>query len=175
MTPAEALQVASARHPFDVISECGRYRYLLAYPTGHDNDRVALGIFANPSTATACVLPDGSWDTDRTATRWLAYAKRWGYGWAMLGNVRAWRETDPDKVPGDPEAIGPENIRYLFECVQRAEVVVCGWGKLGGTLGPGVLRLIRAAGKVPHALKLNQDGSPAHPLYLRADLLPIPF
>jgi hypothetical protein len=32
--------------------------------------------------------------------------------------------------------------------------------------------IIRRAGKTPHALKLNGDGSPAHPLYLRGDLRP---
>lgn len=35
--------------------------------------------------------------------------------------------------------------------------------------------LIRSARKVPHALKLNDDGSPTHPLYLSSKLKPFPM
>jgi hypothetical protein len=38
--------------------------------------------------------------------------------------------------------------------------------------GKRVLDMIRRVGEAPHALKLNRDGSPAHPLYLRGDLIP---
>jgi hypothetical protein len=145
-----------------------RYRYQLWWPTAVDNDRACLGIFANPSTATADQL-------DRTLTRWRNYCQAWGYGWSVTANVRAWRETNPKLVPPDPLAIGPHNATHLAALCKQADLVVCGWGKLGGRRGPEVLRLIREAGKVPHALKLNQDGSPQHPLFLRADLKPFPM
>lgn len=145
-----------------------RYRYQLWWPTGAENDSVALGVFANPSTATAD-------DLDPTLTRWRNYCRAWGYGWSVTANVRAWRETNPKLVPDDPQAIGPENDRHLNDLVCGADVVVCGWGKLGGARGPVVLDLIRKAGKVPHALKLNGDGSPAHPLYLASKLKPFPM
>jgi hypothetical protein len=170
-----------SRVPMAVFSECtwhkvdpgdcspaceGRaYRYVLYWPTGVDNDQIALGVFANPSTASAE-------ETDPTVARWINYCKRWGYGWAAVVNVRAWRATDPKNVPPDPKAIGVFNDSHILEQVGAADLVVCGWGKLGGKRGEHVLGLIRSARKTPHALKLNQDGSPAHPLYLRGDLLP---
>jgi hypothetical protein len=169
------------RKPFAVFSECTEsdscpdeacpwrlYRYELWWPTGLDNDRVALGIFANPSKAT----PQ---KPDPTVTRWINYCRGWGYGWAAVGNARAWRETDPKKVPGDPRAIGPMNAHHLGLMIAEAKLIVCGWGKLGGEAGRRAEWLIRVAGKTPHALKLNKDGSPQHPLYLRADAQPFPM
>lgn len=151
-----------------VFSPNQSYRYFLAWPTGVDNERIALGVFANPSTATAE-------QTDPTVRRWIGYCRACGFGWAWVCNVRAWRETDPKKVPPDPAAIGPENDRHIVQAALGAELVVCGWGKLGGARGPVVLDLLRSAGVVPHALALNADGSPRHPLYLGASLQPSPM
>jgi hypothetical protein len=153
------------RAPFDTISPCGLYRYFLAWPTGIDNDRACLGCFANPSTATRDEL-------DPTLRRWLGYCRSWGFGWSWTVNARAWRATDPNDVPKDPFGIGPDNDAHILRHAAASDVVVVGWGKLGGARGHAVLDLIRRAGRVPHALKLNQDGSPSHPLYLRASLKP---
>jgi hypothetical protein len=147
-----------------------KYRYLLKWPTGLDNDRVALLIAANPSTANADEL-------DPTLTRWRNYCKVWGYGWAWTANVRAWRATNPKDVPPDPLAIGPMNESWLSAAFDAAELVICGWGKLGGSQGIRVARWAeeRVPVKPLMALKLNKDGSPCHPLYLRADATPIPY
>ena len=154
----------------DCLDSCKlrRYRYLLWWPTGISDNRVCLGVFANPSTATAD-------KPDPTVTRWINYCRAWGYGWSVTANVRAWRETKAKLVPPDPIAIGPENDGLIKLAVSQAHLVVCGWGKLGGKRGTEVLRLIRDAGKVPHALKLTKAGEPGHPLYLRADLKPFPM
>jgi hypothetical protein len=170
--------LASERKPSAEFSECtehaacadpfcsGRkYRYILRYPTSALNDRACLFILANPSTATPEAL-------DPTVTRAVDYAGRWGYGWCLVANVRAWREKNPKLVPADPEAIGPDNDDWILRATRGADLVVCGWGKLGGSRGKRVLDMIRRVGEAPHALKLNKDGSPAHPLYLRGDLIP---
>lgn len=154
--------------PWACFSECKRYRYMLAWPAKDGGHGVALFCLANPSTATAE-------QTDPTVARCIAYATRWGYGWCHVVNVRAWRETDPKKVPADPLAIGPLNDGVIADQVRHAQIVVAGWGKLGGRRGEEVLRLIRQNRGVPHALKLNKDGGPSHPLYLRADLTPVPM
>lgn len=148
-----------------IFSECEKYRYHLAFPTGEPNQRIVGFCLANPSDAT----PD---DPDPTATRCVEYARRWGFGWAWIVNVRAWRERDPKKVPEDPLAIGPENDRAVVQAALGSELFVCGWGKLGGARGPETLDLLRRCGVALHALKLNGDGSPTHPLYLRGDLKP---
>ena len=143
------------------------YRYLLSWPTGLDNDRRALGIFANPSTAT-------EFKTDPTVAKWVRYCRAWRYGWADVCNVRAWRETDPRRVPKDDAiAEGPENVRWMTKAIDRAEIVVCGWGNLGGELGNEVAYWLSsiADGKL-FTLGLNKNCSPKHPLYLRGDATP---
>jgi hypothetical protein len=151
--------------PFAVFSLCERYRYVLGWPAKEGGHGIALFVLANPSTATAE-------QTDPTVARCIAYATRWGYEWCHVVNVRAWRATDPTLVPADPLAIGPVNDSYIGTQVRLANIIVCGWGKLGGVRGEEVLRIIRQNNRVPHALKLNQDSSPGHPLYLKADARP---
>jgi hypothetical protein len=144
------------------------YRYLLRWPTGLLNDRVCLFVLANPSKATAD-------KPDPTVTRCIAYGRKWGFGWTWVVNARAYRATDPKIVPTDPRGFGPENDDYVSSASALAELVVCGWGLLGKGRGPKLLELIRAAGKVPHALRLTEDGSPWHPLYLPKTLTPFPM
>lgn len=165
---AQLSLLPEGNRPYAYFSDCGLYRYFLAWPTGRPNDRAALGCFANPSKATAE-------QTDPTVERWLNYCFRWGYGWAWVVNARAWRETDPKLVPPDPEAIGPETDAFISAAAAQAELVVCGWGKLGGERGAAAQDLIHRAGNVPHALHLNDDGSPGHPLYLPGTAKPFPM
>lgn len=168
------------RTPSAVFSDCSlhgekcpepyckgrRYRYTLSIPTGLNDDRRCLFILANPSTAT----PE---ELDPTVSRCVNYARSWGYGWCVVVNVRAWRATDPKEVPKDQEAIGPENHNHLLAETAKADLVVCGWGKLGGEQGHHVLRLLscfwRGGGFEIFCLGRNKDGSPKHPLYLRKD------
>jgi hypothetical protein len=159
------------RRPWAIFSECAvhedecpdracvgrRYRYLLAWPTGLDNDRIALWSLANPSKATPYQL-------DPTVSRCVRRSFSMGFGWTYVVNARGWRETDPKLVPPDPHAIGDRNDAVIRWAARRADLVICGWGHLAGERGSVVLELIRAAGMVPHALRLNADGTPAHPL-----------
>lgn len=125
-------------------------------------------VLANPSKASAL-------RTDPTVARCLAYSRTWGYGRAAVVNCRAWRATDPREVPADPIAIGPENDRHIVEVAQSADLVVCGWGALGGARGQSVLALLRSAGVALHALAFTRSGQPRHPLYLPAALVPVPM
>jgi hypothetical protein len=143
--------------PFAIFSPCRRYRYVLGWPARIGGSGIALFALSNPSTATAEKL-------DATLTRCVGYAQRWGYEWAHVVNARAWRETDPRKVPEDPLAIGPDNNMHIAAEAAKATIVIVGWGQLAGARGPVMLDLIRRAGKVPHALAVNDDGTPRHPL-----------
>lgn len=166
-----------SRVPFAVFSPCSRYRYMLGWPTGIDNDLYALFALANPSTATAE-------QPDPTVTRCINYSKRWGYGWCHVVNARAWRETDPNLVPHDPLAISePKDPSLNDDTIQAqamgAAVVICGWGKLAGDARAAqILAYLKAAGVKPYVLALNNDGTPRHPLArgkmaLRASAQPI--
>ena len=148
--------------PSAVFSPCKRYRYMLAWPAAPTGLGVALFVLANPSRATAEVL-------DLTVTKCIGYAKRWGYQWCHVVNVRAWRETNPKLVPADPLAISEPgaptlNDDWIQAEAKKAGIVICGWGQLAGERGPQVLVSLRAAGVVPMALALNDDGTPRHPL-----------
>jgi len=75
------------------------------------------------------------------------------------------------KVSNDP--IGSENDALLNKIAREAAIIVAAWGnddsylnhsgKILGTL----LNL--------HYVKMNKSGEPAHPLYLKADLNPVPM
>jgi len=169
----------SGRHPSALFSDCPEhqqcaaacksrlYRYLLRVPTGVDNDRVCLFVLANPSTATPEKL-------DPTVTRCVGYARAWGFGWCVVVNIRAWRATDPSEVPADNRAVGTINDYVVENEALRADLIVCGWGKLGGDAANDVAR--RILGSRPlYALRTNEDGTPSHPLYLPALLKPVPW
>ena len=62
-----------------IISECNRYRYQLHRTWDKEKDKV-LFIMLNPSTA-------DSDNDDLTTIRCINYAKKWGYGGLMIGNI----------------------------------------------------------------------------------------
>jgi hypothetical protein len=150
-----------------VFSPCRRYRYSLRRKIS-DASSTVLWVMANPSIADEFKL-------DPTLTRCADYTERWGYGEMRVVNVRAWVETDSSKLPPDDQAIGVENGFHIVKNAVASQLIICGWGKLGGAAGLRALQLLRDDGFKPHALKLNKDGSPQHPLYLKASLKPFPL
>jgi hypothetical protein len=130
---------------------------------------VVLWVLANPSVANQTEL-------DPTLTRCERFTRAWGFAEMRVVNVRAWIATDPKAVPKDDAvAIGFHNGAHIIENARTAQLVVCGWGKLGGSAGLRCLQLLRDEKMNPHALRLNGDGSPAHPLYLPGSLKPFPM
>lgn len=149
-----------------VFSPCRKYRYLLRRVVSPSEPRTTcLWVLANPSVA-------DEYDLDPTLRRCADYTKRWGFHTMAVVNVRAWVETKSKEVPPDPLAIGPQNNDAIIAAAGLASLVVCGWGKLGGERGKRVLALLRDIEVVPHALQLNEDWSPQHPLYLKKSLQP---
>jgi len=126
----------------------------------------------NPSTADALV-------DDPTCAREQGFSRRWGYTRYLKGNVLDWRATFPTDVPKDPAlASTPANAAALAAMALEAEAVVAAWGKLPHNLAPlahTALALLATFGKPILCLGVNGDGSPKHPLYLRADSVPRPF
>lgn len=119
----------------------------------------------NPSTA------DERQD-DPTIRRCIAYAKRWGYGGLLIGNIFAFRSTDPKGLYATPDPVGPDNDFWLDKIARQADRVVCGWGVHGAHMGRGERVLWWLRRYKPMALKITAEGHPGHPLYLRADLEP---
>lgn len=148
-----------------VISECGLYRYRLSRKWRADPDCVF--VMLNPSTADAA-------QDDPTIRKCIGYSKAWGYGGLVVVNLFAYRDTDPDAMKRYKVPVGPDNDRHLLEVTREAPLVVCAWGKGGAHQGRGreVEKLLTEGGVRLHALELNGDGSPKHPLYLAGDLKP---
>ena len=152
-----------------LISPCGRYRYRLTRRWA-EAPTVAF-IMLNPSTA------DGSVD-DPTIHRCIGYAQTWGYGALAVGNLYAFRAKAPRELRQAHDSIGSDNDWHLEDLAQSAARVVCAWGT-----GPPsrtaridtVIGILRRCHADLIALRLTKSGQPAHPLYQRADLVPVPF
>ena len=147
------------------LSECGRYRWALSRRW---NDRKGMVLFVglNPSTADAL-------DDDQTSRVCANYARRWGFGGLLIGNLFAWRSTDPAGLRQVDDPVGHDNDRWLKWLQSRASKVVCAWGDLGSLHGRDqeVLGFLDK----PQCLVQLQSGRPGHPLYKSAGLVPRPF
>ena len=151
------------------FSTCRRWRTLL-WRRWDASKPVANFLMLNPSTADERVF-------DPTCARARAYAERWGYGTLLVTNIFAWRATNPDKMKTARDPVGEGNDAAILSAARRSAIVVCAWGNHGAHLerAQAVLRLLRNAGVALHALKVNANGEPAHPLYLPGRLRPRPW
>jgi len=124
----------------------------------------------NPSTADAEI-------DDPTIRRCIGFSSAFGYGGIVVGNLFAWRATEPSALKEVADPIGPSNDSHLAKIISDAPLVICAWGTAGNLYGRDreVLRMIRDAGKVPHCLRVTKGGHPSHPLYLSATLKPVPL
>lgn len=177
-----------------VFSECRKYRYRLwrRWAPGPHATMLAM----NPSTADEVA-------NDPTIERFVRRVHRWnaagGLLWKMgtpqvpiqmrmqfgaveVVNVFAWRETQSKLLPlaiaKGIDIVGSENDAAILDACAGAGVIVCAWGKPGALLGrqEAVLQLLKSNGLRLHALGINEDGTPQHPLYIgyEAPLLPYP-
>ncbi len=148
-----------------VISDCKRYRYELRRVWDPSKPFV-LFIGLNPSTADAEV-------EDNTSRVCINYAKRWGYGGLLLGNLFAYRSTDQSALHSEAEPVGPENDTWLKKLQAEAKLVVCAWSANGGYRGRD--KAVHSFLHDPHCLTKLKSGYPGHPLYKRADLQPVRY
>ena len=152
-----------------IISDCNKYRYELHREWDKDKGKV-LFIMLNPSTA--CGVSD-----DLTTIRCVNFAKKWGYGGLMIGNIYPFRAKRPKDLRKWTNNCGKEEYKALFEnmdCVRDmavdAEIIVCAWG----CNYPGIPKWIDEMNYGLHYLELCKDGlTPKHPLgNLSNDLRP---
>ena len=146
-----------------VLSDSGAYRYRLQR-VWDANRPAVLFVCLNPSTADAT-------QDDNTSRVCMNYAKRWGFGSLLLGNLFAIRSTDPRGIRRVSDPIGPHNDWCLKKLQAQASLVICAWGDAGAHLDRDqqVLGFLTA----PHCLAKLKSGRPGHPLYKRATLNPV--
>ena len=156
-----------------IYSPCRQYRYILHRRWGlGEPDRALMFLMLNPSTATEDV-------DDPTVRKCRNYANRWGYRHLIVGNIMAYRATDPGRLRAIDDPIGPDNHQYLRETIIAYQpLVICAWGCPPQQLVHVehlTIDLLRELGVQPCVLRLNTAGSPGHPLYLAMDTTPQPW
>jgi hypothetical protein len=158
-----------------ILSPCRKWRYYLQRTWVENAPRLGL-IMLNPSTA------DETAD-DPTIVRCRARAMQMGMGGLDVVNLFALRATDPMELYdffaepiSDPKQPGT-NDAAIEGVARTAAMVICAWGKHGAHLSRGriVLEKLRSWRVVPHALRINKDGSPGHPLYIALKHRPFPI
>ncbi len=146
------------------------YRYALRR-VWDDSLGSVLFVMMNPSTADPFV-------DDPTVAKCQRYARAWGYGTLWVGNTFAYRATNQKQLLQVADPVGPGNDKWLLKMAAQAGIIVLAYGKPHNNLrqrGRDVAGLLRRAGHPLHVLKLCNDGTPSHPLYLKGNLKPALF
>jgi hypothetical protein len=153
------------------ISPCGRYRYSLwrrwdaALPS-------VLFCMLNPSTADADV-------DDQTIAKVVGFAKRWGYGEALVWNLYAYRATNPSELDTAKDPIGRLNDGHLWPLMERADRIVAAWGALPNRGKYANREKVMFWGpfhdREVYALGLTKGGYPRHPSRAPYNVAPIRY
>lgn len=146
------------------ISEDQQYRYSLARKVS-DGERILLFVGLNPSTADAKL-------DDPTIRRCVGFAKLWGFSWLLMGNVYAFRSTDPKKLQTVENPVGSRNRNELDKMMAVSELVIAAWGNNSLTAEAKEIADWIVKQDKTKCLGQNKNGTPKHPLYLRASTEP---
>ena len=155
-----------------VLSKCNTYRYKLTRSWDRTKGYV-LFIMLNPSTA-------DDREKDLTTIRSINFAKHWGYGGIMIGNLYPFRAKRPKdlnkwlKTSRKSYLIAMDsNWGDVGDMAYQSDLVVCAWG----CNHEGIPYWVKELGVPLHYLELCDDGiTPKHPLgNLSKDLKPIEY
>ena len=148
-----------------VLSEDRVYRYALRRIWDESKKRV-LFIGLNPSTADEV-------EDDTTVKRCISYAKQWGFGGIIIGNLFAYRATNPLEMIKASDPIGNENDSWLKKLANEADLIVGVWGNSGQFKG----RSIKVVSMLQnlYCLQITAKGEPHHTRGLPGGLVAIPY
>ena len=157
------------------ISPCKKYRYSL-WRIWDQGKPLCMFIMLNPSTADAN-------EDDPTIRRCIGFAKSWGYGGILIGNLFSFRTKNPEKLWTAylnylcrSKNIEPNDqfyFHYLKEMKDKIDgIVIAGWGNNGKNYERQIKKT-RSVFPVLYHLGLTKNGQPRHPLYLKSDTKPI--
>lgn len=150
-----------------IFSDDRKYRYSL-WRTWDESKPLLNYCMLNPSTA-------DEKENDPTIERCVRRAQLMGYGGIIITNIFALRSTDPKALKKVRDPVGWENDKYIIDATTLCKMTICGWGKHGSlhSRGEKVLETLKFWGNKVYALRVNKDGSPAHPLYIGYDVKPL--
>lgn len=156
-----------------VISDCGRYRYVLQRIWSRGLPLLVF-IMLNPSTA------DGVVD-DATIRVCMGRARLMNAGGILILNLFAYRATQPSVMLSAIDPIGPLNDATIRRCLTdpqypRPAMVIAAWGNDGniGNRANDVVKFIIGELKIPlHCLGVTKIGAPKHPLRIPYEIQPM--
>ncbi len=145
-----------------VISDCGRYRYLLRRTWDPAKPR-ALVIMLNPSTADAEI-------DDPTIRSLIRLLRGHGYGSFEVVNVFGLRATDPTELSKAGDPVGPRNQAIVEGALGRCDVAICAWGAhpMAREASIEIRNAIRSWRPAIYCFGKTKDGAPKHPLYIKS-------
>ena len=152
-----------------IKSDCGKYRYELHREWDKSKKKV-LFVMLNPSTA------DGL-NNDLTTIRCINFAKKWGYGGIMIGNIYPFRAKRPkdlrkwlnDFIYSDGHGATKTNEVHVKEMAEQADMIVCAWG----CNHPGIPEWVDELGDLFYLELCKDNITPKHPLgNLSKDAIP---
>lgn len=122
--------------------------------------RTLMVVAMNPSTADA-------FQDDPSVRRMRGFAKSWGFGRLVVGNVMAYRSTDPKGLPKDlDEAMGEHNLAWLQAEAAGANLILMAYGALKGMHAIAAEMAEERLLSCGHKLhRLSSKPFPRHPLY----------
>ncbi len=145
------------------FSDCQKYRYAL-WRIWDRSKPLIMFIGLNPSTADHI-------NDDPTIRRVKKFAADWGYGGVYMMNLFAFVTPYPEELKKCDDPIG-ENDGWLEKISSQCEKIIFAWGSFPEATERAEFVLNNFNG---HALIINQDGSPRHPLYVPANVKPVPY
>jgi hypothetical protein len=152
-----------------VISDDEMYRYRLSRTWSRLNEKHAVFVMLNPSTA------DERFD-DPTIRRCINFAKREDCGGLIVVNLYAFRTPEP-KYLKEAARAGIDTVGILNDYHLEAEIggaagaeapLIAAWGT--NAQPARVKQVMSFMGmETAKALKITKDGHPGHPLYVKSD------
>lgn len=133
---------------------------------------VMVAVLLNPSIA-------NEYELDPTLTRVQDFARRWGFGGMRILNAFSLVATYPEALHA-AQLRSAENDAHIAGAIAQAQRVMVGWGtnlehrNLAWRV-PEIRALLARSSAEVLAWKLTKNGHPSHPLYLRADIVPVPY
>ena len=149
-----------------VFSDCQKYRYQLR-EVWDVSKPLVMWLLMNPSVACADY-------SDPTLRKTGKFARAWGYGGQLVANVHAYRATDKNRLLKVIDPVGPKNDEMILEMAAESKTIVLAYGqppKMLRSRGQDIVKLLQHHSGLCH-LRLSKDGTPTHPLYLPATLIP---
>lgn len=145
------------------FSTCRKYRYAL-WRIWDDSKPLIMFVGLNPSTANES-------NDDPTIRRVRRFAMDWGYGGVYMVNLFALISPYPEDIKKSDDPLG-DNDDWLEIISKDCEKIIFAWGAFPEAEERAKEVIEQYDG---YALVINKDGSPRHPLYVKADVEPVKY